>query len=749
MNSKDHRYEMETDLFMDADGDARRTGLQTQLHMHLRGRYHWALGLGLLIAGIGGLGGYFSQSKIYRSTSLIAISPVQQMILNRRGDDGIARFFDSWVSRQLAVMASPDVLDAAMASDLWQDTAEGPIKSSPEWFASGLMLSRKRGEEIIVIAYDAPKPQWAQAAVNAITQAYMTELRRSETQNDSQRLRVLENRRLTLEQKIQTLQARKRDLASEHNEKTIGGELERMSQARDGLKMELQRARLRLADMGVTSIDEGPAVEQFTPEQLARENPPLQALLQEKARLAREIEYKTKLGMGGRHRDMKAAIAAMDTLNAEIEKQTRTLRNAYDGAWSLNVDAGDVVSPITALRSREKELSELYDSARAETQHLSRIYNELQTLTDDSQRIGQYLTATLEQIDLTQVEGEAAGRAKVISQGGLSDKPFNTGKRKQLAALGGMAGFGAGFGVVLLLAMMDRRLRHFEDTQDGLGDARMLGVLPELPDILTDPAQIMLASHCVHQIRMLLQINRGPGSWILAITGPAAESGKTSLTMALGMSFANSGSKTLMIDCDIVGGGLTKRMIEAKNTSNSLPGVMEACNGTAFNDCVVKTASRNLWVLPIGSALPSQAGVLSPAAIKKLLAKARDIYDTVLIDTGPVLGSLEASMASAQADKTLVIVKRGDSKPLVTKSMDHLRSIGADIAGIVFNHAEAVDIERSTYASVTLSQNRRQDDEMLNEVQWIDPDMSSRYGPLATAVASYGQRPSNEDGENI
>jgi polysaccharide biosynthesis transport protein len=740
MNQRNQNQREDPDLFLD-DTDAAGAGVNVnQLHALLRGRYHWAIALGLILAAAGALAGYYSQGEVYRSTSKIAISPVIKKILSDRGDDSIARYFDSWVQRQLAIIASPKVLGSAMASETWQEAAFGAYADSLTFFGQGVVLGHKRGQEIIDIAYEAPTPALAQAGSNAVADAYMAELESSEQKGDSQILRVLENRRLDLERKIEKLQADKRAISTEHNERTIGGELERMTNMRNRFEDDLNVTRLKLAEMGVNDSGDNSQPQQFSLEQLASQDPRLAALIQNKNQLESEIDYKTRLGMGERHREIRDAHAALDTLNAQIEKLVRSLRGSTEGDWSPDGNAGgETTSPIVELRATEKRLSKLYEDAKAETQYLAMVYDQLQTITADLKRRNEELSSTVTRIDNLLVEGEAADRAVRISKGGLPTKPFNTGKRKQLAVLGGMGGLAGGFGLVVLMGMTDRRLRHFEDAQAGLGSPRMLGVLPELPDDLTDPEQAVLASHCVHQVRTLLQIDRGPDGFILSITGPAAGSGKTSLTMALGMSFAASGSRTLMIDCDIVGGGLTRRMFESGNAPKNT-GVLEACNGTAFTDCVVQTPFKNLSVLPIGAALPSQAGNLSPAAVRKLLAKARDEYDTILVDTGPILGSLEAAMVSAQADKTVVIVSRGDQKPVIAKSISHLRSIGADVAGLVFNHADAVDIERSTYASVTVSQSRRQDDTVFNEVQWIDPDTSNRYGPLATAVASYGRK---------
>jgi capsular exopolysaccharide synthesis family protein len=729
----------EAELFLDEPETQGAGSPGLNLHALLRGRYHWAIILGLVLAVCGALAGYFSQGDVYRSTILIAISPVGEGIF--RDDYDVSRHYESWVQRQLAIMAGPKVLEPAISSDEWQSTAVGVYRTSADLFATGLKLGRKRGQEVIEISYEAPVPEWAQVGTQVITLAYMDELQRSEQQSDSHVLRVLENNRLDLLRRIEKLKADKRGLSTEHNEHTIKDVLDRLTEARDKLEAELGEVRIELSELGLDA-DETISPDQLTFDQLAMHHPKLQAMLDARDQVESDISYKKRLGMGERHREMKDLNAALDTLNAEIEKLARSLRGTSDGTWLPENQPDEALSPIAALRAKERRLTKQHEDAKAETQHLAMIYGQMQTITLDLQDLEDELAVTSNRIRNIQIEAQAAGRAEVLSTGELPTEPYNTGKRKQLAALGGMAGLCGGFGLVILLGLMDRRLRHIEDAQSGLA-GRMLGVLPELPEDLTDPEQAVLASHCVHQVRTLLQINRGPDGFILAVTGPAAGSGKTSLTMALGMSFASSGSRTLLIDCDIVGGGLTRRMLDAKSPAKST-GVLEACNGTAFADCVVETKIPNLHVIPIGSALPSQAGNLSPAAVKKLLAKARDAYDTVLVDTGPVLGSLEASMVSAQADKTIVIVSRGDQKPVIAKSLTHLRSIGADIAGIVFNHADAVDIERSTYASVTVSQNRRQDDKDYNEVQWIDRDTSDRYGPLATAVASYGRTPTTD-----
>src|SRR5690606_32405068 len=114
-------------------------------------------------------------------------------------------------------------------------------------------------------------------------------------------------------------------------------------------------------------------------------------------------------------------------------------------------------------------------------------------------------------------------------------------------------------------------------------------------------------------------------------------------------------------------------------------------------------------------------------------------YDVVLIDTGPILGSIEASMAASEADDVVLVVSRGDQKSTVFKSLDSLRSINAHMAGIVFNHASADDVQRSSYASVASGPSRHGDH--LRELEVLDPDTSARFGPVGSAVASTTRAP--------
>jgi polysaccharide biosynthesis transport protein len=279
----------------------------------------------------------------------------------------------------------------------------------------------------------------------------------------------------------------------------------------------------------------------------------------------------------------------------------------------------------------------------------------------------------------------------------------------------------------------------------------LLGILPNLPDRLSDPTQAATAAHCVHQIRTMLQINTGEERNVFAVTSASPGDGKTSLTLALGLSFAASGSRTLLIDCDLVGAGLTARL-----DMSGPDGVLEAMANRDLLPYIRQTDIADLSMLPVGQAQAHHAGMFSPQALRRLLNEAKKHYEIVLIDSGPVLGSIEATPVCAAADGVILTVSRGQQRPLVEKAIQHLHSIGARFAGVVFNRAQARDFARSI-SGISLRSIARQHQTSGGSVPNQNGNGSNgasggfrknegvkAFGPVARAVAT-SVKPPGED----
>jgi succinoglycan biosynthesis transport protein ExoP len=237
---------------------------------------------------------------------------------------------------------------------------------------------------------------------------------------------------------------------------------------------------------------------------------------------------------------------------------------------------------------------------------------------------------------------------------------------------------------------------------------------------------------------------------VFSVTSPVAGTGKTTLTHALGVSFAHANSRTLLIDCDIVGGGLSARIdanirrrlgrilrrdghitpeqlnqalklaIGAKRPLGEMlmelgninqadlakalaiqqeepMGLLDAIAGDDLRECIKETSIPGLSFLPLGRACHDHVSQLSPAVIRNIIDQAKRRFDTILIDTGPIPGSLEAAVVAAAVDGVILAVSRGEQRPLAEQCITHLNTLGARVVGIVFNRAAQKDI----YASGT------------------------------------------------
>jgi Mrp family chromosome partitioning ATPase len=275
----------------------------------------------------------------------------------------------------------------------------------------------------------------------------------------------------------------------------------------------------------------------------------------------------------------------------------------------------------------------------------------------------------------------------------------------------------------------------------------------------------------------MLQLRSPDRKSLVALTSPSPGSGKTTLGLALGMSFAATGSRTLIIDCDFVGHGMTSAMrslvcdatsralteesLDSKSADGapekrglmagllasrrmsfsdeqvaellaaartragagdatfdnavralealarsgsdkggrSLRGILAAVEGRALKDCVTETDIPNLSLLPVGDAMEEDAKSLSHSGLERLIEACRERYDAVIIDSGPIMGSIEAAFAAAAAKDVILVVSRGERRPLVDEATARVEGIGARIAGVVFNRASTADVVRSSYAS--------------------------------------------------
>ena len=164
-------------------------------------------------------------------------------------------------------------------------------------------------------------------------------------------------------------------------------------------------------------------------------------------------------------------------------------------------------------------------------------------------------------------------------------------------------------------------------------------------------------------------------------------------------------------------------------------GFIEALGGDPLSACITSAVMKDLYVLPMAKTSPANARQISAKRLRKVLAEARDHYDVILVDTGPILGSVEASVAARAADEVVLAVTRGTPAPQLGRVVELLDSLGARLGGVVFNRASAGDVAYSKYGSST---SLRSLQSSSTERSRDKSDSQPRLGPVATVIASNG-----------
>jgi Mrp family chromosome partitioning ATPase len=655
------------------------------------------------------------------------------------------------------------------------------VKNPPsrEQFKEHIEAEQVSGYEVSV-TYTADRQALAKPGTDALLDAFVSVYQSQAAEQEDRFLRFLENRKANLQSELEQLESRKSKHAGQLDTEALRQQYQFVQEQVHSLERQLNDIDMALAN--VSGSDR--KIAEMSVPQLASVDRRMREMFNRKERLDRTIEMRTELGLGDQHRSIVQLRGQLQQIKQQIEQYAKRLRQ---GEVSPATDTrGGNEASLAQLRERKQQLTAQRDQAKARLLDLGERLRKIRKIDEQIAQVEERLDETTLAIEKRTVESQVRDRVKIAGYGS-PPQPANQSTRRKLAVLAGVGGSGVGFAIVVLVGLLSRRIRHVGEAQTSQPATRMLGVLPTLPHKLTDPEQAESAALAVHHIRTLLQIGPSQSSRVYTITSPAAGSGKTSLGIALGLSFAASQTRTLLIDCDLVGAGLTRRLSAEKTPSlktylkmhhvlsdaqldeaqamaeendqsfesvlvacgylsheaieayeqqrrQSTIGLMEVADGIELTECITRPTGDGLSVLPVGGSARHQAGSLSPAALHRIVEAARAQFDIVLVDTGPVLGSLEASMAAVESDGTVFIVSRGDQKSLSVRSLDALHSINAPLAGIVFNHADDDDMLRSSYTSASVSRSRP----AKRRKPVVPRQYTRRYGPLASAVMASG-----------
>lgn len=174
----------------------------------------------------------------------------------------------------------------------------------------------------------------------------------------------------------------------------------------------------------------------------------------------------------------------------------------------------------------------------------------------------------------------------------------------------------------------------------------------------------------------------GEGCKRFCLTSSVAGEGKSTTTLNLAISFADNGSKVLLIDADMRRPSLSRLLIEQANPglSNVLAGLCDA------QSTIHKEIRPNLDVIFAGEIPPNPLELLGHSRMSAILEEMSAQYDVILLDTPPVGVVSDACEVANVTDGVLLLVHQHQTdKESVTRSLRQLELSGSKLLGFVMN----------------------------------------------------------------
>jgi succinoglycan biosynthesis transport protein ExoP len=179
----------------------------------------------------------------------------------------------------------------------------------------------------------------------------------------------------------------------------------------------------------------------------------------------------------------------------------------------------------------------------------------------------------------------------------------------------------------------------------------------------------------------LVLSERLPSKCVLVVTSATSGEGKTSVSTSLvGSIAAATKMATIIVDADL----RSPDVAEVLGTP-STPGLAEVLLGKCtLQDAIHRMGETDTYVLPAGRAGVNPHHLVQPRLVEQLLEDLKQEFETIVIDTPPILGASESLVFAKAADTVLYCSLRDVSRARhVRHAVDRLEHAGAPVAGAV------------------------------------------------------------------
>lgn len=273
-------------------------------------------------------------------------------------------------------------------------------------------------------------------------------------------------------------------------------------------------------------------------------------------------------------------------------------------------------------------------------------------------------------------------------------------KKPIIIAFGFFVSLGFGLVLILTLERLDGGFRSVTQVERVMREPT-LGIVPRIRGaegrrnvhdiVFTDAHSAYVEAIRSLRTSLLVSNPDAPPKVVLVASSQSGD-GKTSLAISLARlsAIAAIEGRVLLID-----GDLRKPSVGPRIGVSPDKGLLDLFSGEASLDDVILTDDKSgLHVLPANVGTPNPPELLNSTHMRDLLAKLRNSYEMIIIDSPALDAVSDARVLAHYADTTVFVVRwEGTKQHAAIEAMKQLTTAGARVSGVVL---QQVNVRKST-----------------------------------------------------
>ena len=674
---------------MDAPPAVTRESIFREVHLRDYWKIVWqtrwtVLAVFVLVVGLTAVW-TFLQTPIYRATATIEVQSKPQQISVGQDVSGLGAGGYGWLAEekyhntQVEIIRSRDV--AQRVANMLNLTEHPQLSLSADpinAFRGRIQVVPRRETGLIEISILGSDPNQITEWVNAVAHQYVDRNFEKARSNMDEAFEAVQSQLDALRAALATAQdARFRTLeqsaivSSEHKEQIV---LEKLK-VYDG---ELTRANLEVSQLKDT-LDRIRSMQQRNSDLMSvaelAADLDLKELNRNKVGLERQIEA-AKVDLRPGHPTYEKTEGELAKVRERIRDRVSVilgaLQNKYDGTREYASYLRTQIRAAEELSVDVAKASSEYDLRKTDAEARKQILDMISRTMSEVQLGAQLLTNNVSVLD------EATEPRYPI-------KP----RRRLNLLIGAMLGAFLGLSTAFFLDYLDNTFRTPEDIEKYL----QLAVLAVVPKAGEEGIKNRAVKEAYQSLRTsVIFSSESRQRKVVLVTSSGPQEGKSSTISNLGRTLAAAGDRVIIVDCDLR--RPTQHFLHSMERDHGLTNYLAAPKDTADWTVYVKTAGpNNLHVLTCGPIPPSPPELLGSQAFIDLIARLRETYDWVLLDSPPAASLADTTQLASLADMLLLVVQHyRTDRDMVRKTLQRLQTIQTPIAGAVLNN---VDFDRA------------------------------------------------------